>query len=257
MRAVVEPLEGNKVKLSVEVEEQEFEKAVDAAFRKISSQVRVPGFRPGKTPRRLLEARIGVEAARQEALRESLPDYYAEALRQTEVDPIDQPEIDITAGEEQGPVAFDAVVEVRPQVTIAGYGGLQVTIPSPLVADEDVDRQIDRLRDQFGELQPVGRAVRDGDHVTIDLHAERDGQAVAGLAVDDYLYQVGSATLAPQLDEHLRGTKVGDIVTFESEVEQQEGPVSVRVLVKDVKEKVLPEVSDEWASEVSEFETVE
>ena len=256
MRAVVEPLEGNKVKLSVEVEEQEFEKAVDAAFRKIASQVRVPGFRPGKTPRRLLEARFGAGAAREEALRESLPDYYAEALRQTDVDPITQPEIDITAGQEQGPVAFDAVVEVRPEVSIAGYAGLRVTIPSPLVTGEDVDHQIERLRDQYGELQPVGRPVKDGDHVTIDMHSERRGQAVAGLGVDDYLYEVGSATLAPELDDQLRGTKVGDIVTFDSEVEN-EGTVSVRVLVKDVKEKVLPQVSDEWASEVSELDTVE
>ncbi|MDQ3570456.1 MAG: trigger factor [Actinomycetota bacterium] len=256
MRADVEPLEGNKVKLSVEVEEQEFEKAVDAAFRKISSEVRVPGFRPGKTPRRLLEARIGVEAARQEALRESLPDYYAEAVRRTELDPIAQPDIDVTAGQAQGPVSFDAVVEVRPEVTIAGYQGLQITVPSPLVADEDVDRQIDRLREQFGELQAVGRPVKDRDHVTIDLHSERGGQEIAGLSVDDYLYEAGSATLAPQLDDQLRGTKVGDIVTFETELDET-GPVSVRVLVKDVKEKVLPEVSDEWASEVSEFDTLE
>jgi len=256
MRAVAEPLEGNKVKLSVEVEEQEFEKAVDAAFRKISSEVRVPGFRPGKTPRRLLEARIGVEAARQEALRESLPDYYAEALRQTEVDAIAQPEIDITSGQQQGPVAFDAVVEVRPEVSIAGYNGLKVTIPSPLVTDDDVDRQIDRLRDQFGELAAVSRPVQDRDHVTIDLHAERDGKPVAGLSVEDYLYEVGTANLAPKLDEQLRGTKVGDIVTFDAEVDEG-GPVSVRVLVKDVKEKMLPEVTDEWASEVSEFDTIE
>ena len=255
MRAVVEPLEGNKVKLSVEVEEQEFEKAVDDAFRRIASEVRVPGFRPGKTPRRLLEARFGVEAARQEALRQSLPGYYAEALRQTEVEPIDQPEIDITAGEQQGPVAFDAVVEVRPQVSIAGYAGLRVVIPSPLVTDEDVDQQIDRLREQYGELQPVSRPVQDGDHVTIDLHTERHGEAVPGLSADDYLYEVGSGTVTPQLDEELRGTKVGDIVSFV--VDMDEGSVSVRALVKDVKEKVLPEVSDEWASDVSEFDTVE
>lgn len=197
-----------------------------------------------------------MEAARQEALRESLPDYYAEALRQTEVDAIAQPEIDITAGQRQGPVAFDAVVQVRPEVSIAGYNGLKVAIPSPLVTDDDVDRQIDRLRDQFGELAAVARPVQDHDHVTIDLHAERDGKPVAGLSVDDYLYEVGTANLAPKLDEQLRGTKVGDIVTFEGDVDGGD-PVAVRVLVKDVKEKTLPEVSDEWASEVSEFDTIE
>src|SRR5581483_1588613 len=116
MKTVVEPLEGNKVKLSVEVDEAEFERALDAAFRKIAREVRIPGFRPGKAPRRILEARLGTEAARQEALRDALPDYYARALRDNDVDAIAPPEIDITSGEEDGPVAFDAVVEVRPQL---------------------------------------------------------------------------------------------------------------------------------------------
>jgi FKBP-type peptidyl-prolyl cis-trans isomerase (trigger factor) len=116
MKAVVEPLEGNKVKLSVEVDEEEFEKAVDAAFRKIAREVRIPGFRPGKAPRRILEARLGKETGRSEALRDSLPDYYSRALREHDVDAIAPPEIDITAGQESGPVAFDAVVEVRPPV---------------------------------------------------------------------------------------------------------------------------------------------
>src|SRR5947209_15569017 len=107
MKTVVEPLEGNKVKLSVEVDEVEFERALDAAFRKIAREVRIPGFRPGKAPRRILEARIGKESARQEALRESLPDYYARAVQETDVDPIAPPDIDITAGAESGAVAFD------------------------------------------------------------------------------------------------------------------------------------------------------
>ncbi len=142
MRAVVEPLEGNKVKLSVEVEEQEFDKAIDAAFRRIAREVRIPGFRPGKAPRRLLEARLGPGVARQEALRESLPEFYARALREADVEAIAAPEIDITSGEERGPVSFDAVVEVRPQVSVVGYGGLRVTVPSPLATDADVDAHI-------------------------------------------------------------------------------------------------------------------
>src|SRR5215472_16318331 len=137
MKAVVEPLEGNKVKLSIEVDEQEFEKAVDAAFRKIAREVRVPGFRPGKAPRRLLEARLGKETGRSEALRDALPDYYSRALRDHEVDALAPPEIDITAGRESGPVAFDAVVEVRPQLHLAGYDGLRVVIPNPAISDEE------------------------------------------------------------------------------------------------------------------------
>src|SRR2546421_8252804 len=149
MKSVVEPLEGNKVKLSVEVDEQEFDRALDAAFRKIAREVRIPGFRPGKAPRRLLEARIGAGVAREEALRDSLPDFYVQALKEHDVDAIAPPEIDITAGQESGPITFDAVVEVRPQVEVAGYDGLRVTIPSPAVTDGEIDRQVDRLRSQF------------------------------------------------------------------------------------------------------------
>jgi trigger factor len=250
MRTVVEPLDGNKVKLSVEVDEQEFEKAVDAAFRKIAHEVRIPGFRPGKAPRRLLEARVGADAARQEALRDALPEYYAQALEEADVDAIAAPEIDITSGQESGPIAFDAVVEVRPNVSIIGYEGLQVTVPSPVVADEDVDRQLDRIRNQFGELNTVDRAATDGDHVSIDITGTRDGEEEPGLRADDYLYEVGSGTVVAQLDEQLRGAKVGDILTFQAE------EVAFRVLVKEVKEKILPEANDEWASEASEFETL-
>ena len=256
MKAVVEPLEGNKVKLSVEVDEQEFEKAVDAAFRKIARDVRVPGFRPGKAPRRLIEARLGPMVARQEALRESLPEFYAQALREAEVDPIAAPEIDITSGEEQGPVAFDAVVEVRPQVSVAGYGGLRVTIPSPLADESEVDRHIDRLREQAAELRPVSRPAATGDNVFLDIKGEREGETVAGLTTDDYLYEVGSGIVVPELDEELGGAKVGDILRFSSTIDEGP-PVTFQVLVKDVKEKVLPDVNDDWAGDASEFDTVE
>ncbi|MEO7836285.1 MAG: trigger factor [Acidimicrobiales bacterium] len=256
MKAVVEPLEGNKVKLSVEVDEQEFEKALDDAFRRIAREVRIPGFRPGKAPRRLLEARIGAEEARTEALRGSLPEFYARALQETDVDPIAPPEIDITAGKEKGPVAFDAVVEVRPQVSIAGYGGLRATVPSPLAAEEDIDRQIDKLREQSSELAPVRRPAQTGDHVSIDVNGERDGDPVPGMSAEDYLYEVGSALLVPELDANMAGAKVGDILAFDAKVDDG-GPVSFRILVKDVKERILPEVTDGWAGEVSEFETVE
>ena len=255
MKTIVEPLEGNKVKLSVEVDEQEFEKAVDAAYRRIAREVRIPGFRPGKAPRRLLQARIGTGVAREQALRDSLPDYYAEALRQSDVDPISPPEIDITSGHEEGNVAFDAVVEVRPQTSIAGYHGLRVVLPNPAPTDDEVSQGIDRLRDQAGELLEVSRPAKKGDYVSVDVKAERAGEPVPGLSVDDYLYEIGAATLVPELDEQLRGAKVGDILSFGADLDG--GPVSFRVLVKDLKEKVLPEISDEWAAEASEFDTVE
>jgi trigger factor len=255
MKAVVEPLEGNKVKLSVEVDEAEFEKAIDAAFRKIAREVRIPGFRPGKAPRRILEARLGKESGRAEALRDALPDYYSRAIREHEVDAIAAPEIDITAGEKDGPVSFDAVVEVRPQLHLAGYQGLRVEVPSPEVTEEEIQGQIDRLRSNFGELRSVERPARDGDHLTIDLKGARNGEDVAGLTTDDFLYELGSNTVLPELDEQLQGAKVGDIFEFDAEL--PDGTVRFKVLVKDVKEKVLPEVTDEWASEASEFDTVE
>lgn len=256
MRAVVAPLEGNKVKLSVEVDEAEFDKAVEAAVRRISREVRVPGFRPGKAPRRLIEARLGPGVARQEALRESLPEFYARALRETEVDPIAPPEIDITSGREDGAVSFDAVVEVRPQVSVAGYGGLRVTIPSPLAGEPEVEGHIERLRRQSAELRSVPRPAQTGDHVFLDVKGEREGEAVAGLTADDYLYEVGSGIVVPELDEHLAGAKVGDILSFTSAIDDAQ-PATFRVLVKDVKEQVLPELTDEWAGEASEFDTLD
>jgi trigger factor len=257
MRSTVEPLEGNKVKLSVEVDEQEFEKALDSAFRRIAREVRIPGFRPGKAPRQILEARIGAEAARQEALRESLPEYYAQALKDVDIDPIAPPEIDITAGEDSGPVTFDAVVEVRPNVTVPGYQNLKVTLPRLEPGDDEIEAQIDRLRKNDGELKAVGRPARDGDHVTIDRRIYRHDEVLQ--QAEDELYEVGSGAMVPELDENLRGAKPGDILKFNAKVEGEGGEpdVSFQVLVKDVKEMELPAVTDEWASEASEFDTVD
>lgn len=259
MKTSVEALEGNKVKLRVEVDEVELDTALDAAFRRIAKEVRVPGFRPGRAPRRILEARVGAEAARQEALRESLPQYYAKAVGEHDVDVIAPPEIDITAGEAEGPLAFDAVVEVRPRITVPGYGGLRVEVPSPEADDAAIDAQIERLRAQSGELVPVERAAQDDDHVTIDVAGSVDGEPVDGLTADDYLYELGSDAVVPELDEHLRGATAGDVLVFDAEHPdpEEDATIAFRVLVKDVKEQVLPDVDDEWANEASEFETVE
>jgi trigger factor len=253
VRSSVEPLDGNKVRVSVEVDEVEFDKAMDAAFRKIAREVRVPGFRPGKAPRRLIEARLGPQVARQEALREALPEYYERALQDNDITPIAPPEIDITAGQDEGPVSFDAVVEVMPEVSVAGYEGLRVVLPNLEVTDKDVDAQVDRLREQFGELRAVTRPARDGDHVSIDRKVTRHDETI--LAADDELYEVGKGTIVPELDQQLRGKRAGDILKFNATL-QEHGEVTFTVLVKEVRETVLPEVTDEWASEASEYETV-
>ena len=257
MRATTEPMEGNLVRLSVEIDEPEFDRALVGVVKTLASQIRVPGFRPGKVPRKVLEARMGgAGALRAEALREALPDFYARAVVDSEIDPIASPEIDITAGEESGGVSFDAVVQVRPVVSIPGYDGLQVTLPGLRVSDEDVDGQVNRLRENDAELESVGRPAADGDLVSIDLHGNDQSDAEV-VGIDDYLYEVGSGTITPELDVELRGAKTGDILAFTAPAPGNEDEIiSFRVLVKDVKVKKLPEPTDEWAAESSEFATV-
>jgi trigger factor len=258
MRATAEALEGSKVRLSVQLDESEVDRALEQTVRKLSREVRVPGFRPGKVPRRVLEARLGGSAnLRSEALREALPDFYARAVVETELDPIAPPEIDITSGEESGAVEFDALVQVRPTVAIPGYANLQVTVPSLAVADEDVTAQLDRLRENDGELVSVSRPARDKDNVTINLHAKSmAGEEV--VSADDFLYEVGRGSVAPELDEQLRGAKAGDVFAFNARLPgASEEALAFSVLVKEVQEKHLPEATDEWAAENSEFQTAE
>lgn len=258
MRSTLAPVEGNKVKLSVEVPADEFEKAVDAAFRRIAREVKIPGFRPGKAPRRLLEARLGTDVARSDALQHALPEYYSEAIQEHEIDVIAPPEIDITAGEESGDVAFDAVVEVRPQINLGGYNSLRITLDNPEPSEEEVAERIDHLRGNFAKLETVERPAIDGDNLSIDIAGTQAGESQPGLTTDDYLYEVGSGTVVPELDENLRGAKPGDILQFTAaHPDPDEEPVDFRILVKEVKAKVLPDPDDAWATEASEFETVD
>lgn len=262
MRATAAPEEGNKVRLTVEVDETEIDGALDDVLKRLSREVRVPGFRPGKVPRKVLETRMGgASALRGEAIREALPDFYSRAVDETEVDPIDQPDIDITAGEESGPLSFEAVVLVRPSVAIPGYGGLVVTMPSLEVTEDEVTAQIDRMRATSGELVEVTRPILTGDQVTIDIHGTRAEPDADGddddLTAEDFLYEVGSDTMVPGLDDHLLGAKSGDAFTFDSTVEALEQTVSFAVTIKDVKELSLPDADDEWAAEASEFATLD
>ena len=256
MRATTEPLEGNKIRLSVEVEETEVDRAVDDMVRTLSRRARVPGFRPGKVPRRVLEARMGgIVAIREEAIREALPDFYAQAVTDVEADPIAPPSIDIKSGEEAGPVVFEATVEVRPIVSVPGYAGLAVTIPSPEVSEEDVQEQVDRLLETDAELEPVRRPAREGDNVTLDLHA-KDDQGNEIIATDDFNYELGSGSVVPELDTELGGKSVGDIFDFRAGVPDGRR-ASFRVLVKEIQRKVLPELTDEWVEENTDSSTAE
>jgi trigger factor len=259
VKTTVSPLEGNKVKLSVEVDEDEFDKAISDAYRKIAREVRIPGFRPGKAPRKILERRLGSQVGREQALSDALPGYYAQALAEHDVDAIDSPDIDITSGQEDGRVAFDAVVEVRPEVQVPGYGGLRVEITRPTVSDEEVDAQVDRMRQVQSTFADVDRAARDDDAVVIDISGTLDGEPQAGLSADDYSYTVGSGVITPEVDDQLRGAKAGDILEFDAEHPDpdEERDLRFRVLVKQVRERVLPDANDEWAAENSEFETID
>jgi trigger factor len=209
----------------------------------------------------LLEARFGTEAARDQALRDALPEYYVEAVTQHDVDPIAPPEIEITAGEESGDVEFDAVVEVRPIVNLLGYDDLKVEVPWQPVDDEAVDQQVDGLRDRFADLVDSDDPLIDDAYATIDIAGAIDGEPVEGLTATDFLYRVGSGMVVDELDEHLRGTRPGAILEFDATLPDRFGDsagdtVTFRVVVKDAKRKVLPDLNDEWASEASEFETV-
>ncbi len=260
MKSTVEPLEGNKVKVMVEVEEAEFEKDLDVAFSKLAGQVKLPGFRQGKAPRKVLEAHIGQEHARDEAFRAALPNYYSEAVKEHEVDVIAPPEIDITDGMESGPVSFDAVVEVRPAVTVEGYTGLEVEIPKVYVSEDDVDEAVDRMRQQFSELETVDRAAAKGDRAVVNIAAEHEGESVPGMTADDYVYEVGSgATGIAEIDEHLEGASAGDELSFSADhpAEDEAEPLQFSIKVTEIQEAVLPEPTDEWVKENSEFETLD
>jgi trigger factor len=258
----VEELPENKVKLHVSIPASEFERAIDAAFRKLAGEVKIPGFRPGKAPRRLLEARLGSDVGRDQALRDSLPGYYADAIQSEDLDTIASPEIDITAGEESGDVEFDAVVEVRPVVELQDYLGLRVEVPTPAVTEDVVDTQLDALRDRFADLEDSSRPLAERDFAEIDIKGYVHDEAIDALTATDYLYEVGSGMLVPKLDEELTGKRPGDILKFNDKLPERFGEragedVAFQVLVKQAKRKVLPEVTDDWASEVSEFDTVD
>jgi trigger factor len=256
MKTEVAPLEGHRVKLSVEVDEAEVDRAIDETFQRLSKELFVPGFRRGKVPRRVIEARIGRAAARREALDQHIPQWYERAVTDKAVDVIAKAEIEVTAGEEQGPFSFDAVVEVRPQLQLRGYESLPVTVPNPVVSEKEVQAQVDRLRGNFAELAVVEREARTGDSVVIDMSATRGDQPVPALSYTDYSVELGSGNDLPELDEHLPGARAGDKVTFDADPSGSGEPARVEVVVKEVQEKVLPEETDEWAAEASEFETV-
>lgn len=251
---------GNKklVKLSVTIPEDEFERDINNAFRKIAREVKLPGFRAGKAPRRVLEARIGLAAARDQALRDSVPEYLAKAVREHDVDLIATPEVQVTAGEESGPVEFDATCEVRPTVSVPGYGGLRIELPSPTATDEEIDQAVAEEARRQGSLESLDRPIASGDFVTLSLSATRDGEPVPGLNTEDWLYEVGKGWIADGFDDELIGHEADETLHFTLTPKGTSEEADFEVTIDLVQEMVIPEVTDEWvADHVAEFDSVE
>lgn len=248
---------GPRVKLTVEVDAETFDTDVDAAFRKLAREVRIPGFRPGRAPRRVLESHFGAEIGRAQALEEAVPRYYAEAVRDNQVDVVNQPELELTLDGSDGPVAFEATVEIRPVVEISGYHDLKVEIPSPEPSDEQVDARIDETRRQFADIAEVDRPAAEGDRVTIDVEGSVEGEPLPGLSAQDYLYEVGSGGIVPEVDEQLIGCAAGTELSFSAtHPVQTDMEIDFEITVNAVSELVLPELTDDWVDENTEHDDV-
>ncbi len=278
LTTTAERLEANKAKLRVEVPEASLKPALDAAYRRWANEIKVPGFRKGKVPRQLIDQRVGPEAIREEALRDALPDLYVSALESEELEAIAPPEIEVVSFESGVPIVFEATVDLRPEFELPAFSEITVDAPSSEIGDDDLNDQLDRLRDRFAELETIGREVRQGDFAVIDLKGYRDGELVEGMSAPELLYEVGSRQGPPKLDDEVVGAKPGDILKFTDSVPQNpaeqgvpdwsqrgeasDGPqeeleISFTVLVKEVKAKKLPDLDDEFAKSVGEFETLD
>jgi trigger factor len=258
VKSSLEALEGNKVKLYVEVEEDEFEHDINRAFKAIGKEVRLPGFRAGKVPRKVLEARVGLAPAREQALRDAVPQYLAKAVRELNVDLIATPEVEITDGEESGPVEFDATCEIRPTVTVPGYGEMTIELPSIEVNDDDLAEARQAELRRGGELVDADRPAESGDFVTIDLAATRDGKEVAGLNTEDWSYEIGQGWVTDDFDEQVTGASAGDDLTFVSTPKSTDDPADFAVTISSVQTMEMPELTDEWVVDnLGEFDTID
>jgi len=259
VKSTVENLSPTRVRLAVEVPFDELKPSLDSAYKKIGSSVRVPGFRPGKVPNRIIDQRVGRAAVLEEAVNDALPGIYTNAVRENGIKALGQPEIDVTHLDDNVALAFTAEVDVRPEIEVPELSTLAVSVDDVEVTDADVDEQVDELRARFGTLKGVERAVESGDFVSIDLKAEVDGAEIEGGSTSGLSYQVGAGDLIDGLDDVLVGMSAGDSKQFSTKLAQgpQAGSESqITVTVGSVKERELPDADDEFAQLASEFDTV-
>ncbi|MFD4429268.1 trigger factor [Nocardia sp. NPDC058497] len=260
MKSTVEQLSPTRVRINVEVPFEELKPDFDKAYKALAQQVRIPGFRPGKAPAKLIETRVGRGAVLEQVVNDALPGRYAEAVQAAEVKVIGQPEIEITKIEDGEELAFTAEVDVRPEIALPDYSGLEVTVDSFTIEDADIEQQLTSLRQRFGTLTGVERAVQDGDFVSIDLSATVDGEDVPEAATTGLSHEVGSGQLIEGLDEAVTGLQAGESKEFTSTLvagEHAGKEAVITVTVQSVKERELPEADDEFAQLASEFDTID
>jgi trigger factor len=263
VKSTVENLSPTRVRLAVEVPFDELKPSLDKAYKAIAAQVRVPGFRPGKVPARIIDQRVGRGTVVQEAMNEALPRLYGDAAREHELQPLGQPDItDITTFDEVvdgSNFSFTAEVDVRPEIALPDLDGVSVSVDDVEVTDADVEEQLAELRDRFGTLKVVDRAAEAGDYVSVDLATTVEGEAVEGGAAKGLSYVVGSADLMDGLDEAITGRSAEETATFTTTLRQGDlagKEAEVSATVNSVKVKELPELDDEFAQLASEFDTV-
>jgi trigger factor len=260
VKSAVETLSPTRVKLTVEVPFDELRPMLDQAYATIGSQIQVPGFRRGKVPSRIIDQRVGRGAVVQEAVNEALPKFFADAVEEQDVRAIGQPDVDITAVplEDGQDLEFTVETDVRPQVELPDLEGIAVEVDTVEVGDDDVEERLTALRERFGSLVGVERAVEDGDHVSIDLSAEIDGEEID--TVSGVSYEVGTATMLEGLDDALVGMAAGETKQFTAPLaggDREGQEASCTVTVQSVKVRELPELDDEFAQLASQFDTLE
>ncbi len=260
MKSTVEKLSPTRVRINVEVPFTELEPDFDRAFKELAKQIRLPGFRPGKAPRKLLEARIGRGAVLEQVVNDALPGRYSEAVTSSEIQPLGQPEIEITKLEDNEELVFTAEVDIRPEIELPDLEALKFTVDPIEVTDEEVDSELQSLRARFGTLTGVERAAEKGDFVSIDLSATVDGEDVPEANTEGLSHEVGSGQLIEGLDDAIIGLKEGESRVFTTTLaagDRAGQEAQVTVTVKSVKERELPEPDDEFAQLASEFDTID
>ncbi|GGF39327.1 trigger factor [Williamsia phyllosphaerae] len=260
MKSTVEQLSPTRVKLNVEVPFEELEKEFARAYKSLAQQIRIPGFRPGKAPAKLIEARVGRDSVLAQVVNDALPGKYSEAVAETETKAIGQPDIDLAELEYGKSITFTAEVDVRPEITIPAFDTLAVEVEPIAVDDDAVAEQFEALRARFGTLTGVDRPAKDGDFVSIDLAASVNGEAVEEASTTGLSHEVGSGQLIDGLDEALVGMTAGSDKTFTTTLvagAHAGEEAEVAVTVNTVKERELPEPDDEFAQMASEFDTID